>query len=792
MGSVFRLFFLCLLGSVWALGGGGGLPAPVFPEGVGVNIHFTRGHERDLDMIAETGFRVVRMDLVWEATERERGRYDWSAYDELTANLERRGLRPYYILDYSNALYEGAEVSRDPISGREHRHTVAPAREESVAAFARWAGAAAAHFKGRGVIWEVWNEPNIGFWRPRPKVEDYAALLSATCRALRAADPDAVIVAPASSEFPWDFLEHLFKDGALEHLDAVSVHPYRNYSMGPETAAADYRRLRALMEKHMPAGRPVPPILSGEWGYSTYRNGGLSLERQADFAVRQQLSNLAAGVPVSIWYDWKNDGPDPAEAEHNFGVVGLDLTPKPAREALRTMVRQLSGCRIARELPAPGECRALLLCDGAGGWKIAAWTSGAPGESILDAGGLADEDVSIVDFHGAPVAADLRAGALHIRHGASPCYITLRRPTPALAAAAAWRLEPAPSALVRAGERDGVRVPLRLENPFGGRLDARFRLSGPPGMEAAEQTLSLGPGESGACVVQATLFERGSTEVAAELSAELRLEEDGVEKQLGTSRQQLHFTVANPLAMEMAPTRDGLRLLLENPAGEPFQGVLRLGAAERPIRLDAGRTRREIVFPAGGEGAPVLHDEAGRVVARGREMRFQALEIPRMDAALDGDGAVDASASLTVCDSPPAGAPFPHCWRLDYRFAAGWRFLRCEPRDPASGRWWQPALPEGTKALGMWIHGDGSGCSLRMRVLDESGQTFQPGGPDLDWVGWRWVTIDLGGLRHAGHWGGANDGVPHGALRLDCPLLVDGLRRETAGCIHISGLFWMK
>ncbi len=35
------------------------LPEPVLPQGVGVNIHFVTGHERDLDMIAAAGFKFI-------------------------------------------------------------------------------------------------------------------------------------------------------------------------------------------------------------------------------------------------------------------------------------------------------------------------------------------------------------------------------------------------------------------------------------------------------------------------------------------------------------------------------------------------------------------------------------------------------------------------------------------------------------------------------------------------------------------------------------------------------------
>ena len=125
------------------------IPERVLPDGVGVNIHFTRGHEKDLDMIAAAGFRLVRMDFLWGRIERRKGEYDWSDYDELTAELDSRGIRAYYILDYSNPLYEGTVITQNPDTGREEdRSTASPRSPESVTAFARWAAAAARHFRG--------------------------------------------------------------------------------------------------------------------------------------------------------------------------------------------------------------------------------------------------------------------------------------------------------------------------------------------------------------------------------------------------------------------------------------------------------------------------------------------------------------------------------------------------------------------------------------------------------------------------------------------------------------------
>jgi hypothetical protein len=402
------------------------IPEPVLPAGVGVNIHFVTGHQRDLDLIAAAGFKFVRMDFGWGGIERKQGEYDWTGYDELTANLEKRGLRAIYILDYSNPLYEEEVTSKNPINGQQHKTTASPQHPESVAAFAKWAGAAVQHFRGRKIIWEIWNEPNIHFWQPEPDARQYTELALATCKAIRQTDPHAAIVAPASSGFPWEFMETLFKSGALEYLDAVSVHPYRAYSKPPESAAADYVKLRELIDRYAPAAKKNKlPILSGEWGYATHVKG-LSLETQASFAARQQLANLLNHVPLSIWYDWKNDGDDPNEGEHNFGTVLPDLKPKPAYVAIQTLTRELSGFGIARRHEL-GDAKdfVLVLANAREETKLAAWTLGDPHAITLETSSRASNPVSVVSRDGQRTEVKLQQGRLELELTGSPKYIAL-------------------------------------------------------------------------------------------------------------------------------------------------------------------------------------------------------------------------------------------------------------------------------------------------------------------------------------------------------------------------------
>jgi polysaccharide biosynthesis protein PslG len=401
------------------------IPDVVIPSGVGVNIHFVRGHEQDLDLIQAAGFRFIRMDFGWAGIERVKGEYRWAEYEELLSNLDQRGIRAVFILDYSNPLYEPEVTSTNPLTHELHHTIASPQHPESVAAYATWAAAAARHFHGRHILWELWNEPNIDFWSPKPDVAQYITMALAAAEAIRRADPGATIIGPASSGFPWSFLEAFLKSGILKHLDAVSVHPYRNPQKPPETAAADYARLKQLIDQCAAAARKGPvPILSGEWGYSSWQRG-VSIETQAAFAVRQQLVNLAHGVPLSIWYDWKNDGTDPSENEHNFGTVTSDLKPKPAYIALQTLTRQLADYRYVRRVPLENTNDfVLLFSNSAGKEKLAAWTvAQAHPVRVGLTGDTSDTAVVLGNGEGAKL--NLEASGCILDLGMSPSFVTL-------------------------------------------------------------------------------------------------------------------------------------------------------------------------------------------------------------------------------------------------------------------------------------------------------------------------------------------------------------------------------
>ena len=335
-------------------------PPPVIPACFGVNIHF-QGTPPDLDLIEAAGFGIIRMDMSWKKVETVKGVYDFvsTGYDSLTSACLERNIRILYILDYGNQLYESQRSVRTG-TGR--------------AAFAAFAEAAVRRYAGRGIIWEIWNEPNgSAFWQPQSNAEEYCRLVETTVPRLRQADSIALIIAPAASAIPMNWLEDCFNRGLLYWVDGVSVHPYRKQA--PETVVNDYAALRDLIKRYAPGGREIP-IISSEWGYSliNWDNSPLTPIEQAQYLVRTYLVNLSQNVPVSIWYDWKDDGVNPQNREHHFGTVGHDLTPKPAFPAARALLHTLKGYSFRQRLDVGNAGDYILEMEKNQSTALALWT----------------------------------------------------------------------------------------------------------------------------------------------------------------------------------------------------------------------------------------------------------------------------------------------------------------------------------------------------------------------------------------------------------------------------------
>ena len=289
----------------------------------GTNIHYVSGMAGETAMLAKA-YRVARMDFSWSTIESVCGFYNFTLYDRLLIEMEENGVRPYWILDYSNICYPS-----DPWPS-----CSTPA---CIAGYGAFAKAAADHFKGHNILWESVNEPNgMG----KDNAVTISSLIKSAGEPLLAAGE--MWLGPTTAGIDLNYLNATFSNGILSYISAVSVHPYR--STAPEDALGDYKALRQML---VAAGFPSFPFLGGEWGYTSalppciYGNKRDRVT-QGKYVPRMWITNMIAGTVIaSINYDWKNDGTNVTDCESNFGSVDLPylddpsnpFSPKPAYRA---------------------------------------------------------------------------------------------------------------------------------------------------------------------------------------------------------------------------------------------------------------------------------------------------------------------------------------------------------------------------------------------------------------------------------------------------------------------------
>ncbi|MDP1443105.1 GH39 family glycosyl hydrolase [Priestia megaterium] len=302
----------------------------VIPNGFGVSMHGDLS-KQDIQRMRAAKIKWVRIDVTWQEIETKKGHYNFERYDKLNDTLKKNNLRPYYILDYSNRLYE----KRTSILTEKGRN-----------AFSNYVKAVVQRYKNQNGVWEIWNEPNHkSYWNDQPSYKDYSLLVEKVAPLIKRYDKSGLVVAPALSGTHTEalqWLENVFKNPkAISSIDAISVHPYNN--IRPETVLEDYKKLRNLIKKY--SNEPLP-IFSGEWGFAvnTYsENFIIDEQKQAEFLVRMLLLNASQNIPVSIWYDWRNDGENPNSKEHNFGLLTNDYQPKLSYYAYANLTKLLNG-----------------------------------------------------------------------------------------------------------------------------------------------------------------------------------------------------------------------------------------------------------------------------------------------------------------------------------------------------------------------------------------------------------------------------------------------------------------
>ena len=211
---------------------------------------------------------------------------------------------------------------------------------------------------------QLHNEANLkSFWPASP--QDYVDVYRPIANKIKLRNPDVAILVGAISSLSWEPGRKWFRQamtaGLLDFADGVSVHPY-NTTMPPEvdphlSQKGSVVSLRTGMQKfweeiksNTPPGKDLKIYLT-ELGYSSAPKGLAAVgseEIQADYLARLMFQyvdfRVRDKIPIEavFWYDLKNDGVDPLNQEHNFGLVTTDLSrKKPAFAAYKQIITLL-------------------------------------------------------------------------------------------------------------------------------------------------------------------------------------------------------------------------------------------------------------------------------------------------------------------------------------------------------------------------------------------------------------------------------------------------------------------
>jgi len=302
------------------------------------------------------------------------------------------------------------------------------------------------------------------------------------------------------------------------------------------------------------------------------------------------------------------------------------------------------------------------------------------------------------------------------------------------------------------------------------------------------------PGEVAALLVRLESVTRSVDPVPAAVELDV--------SGLGRVAQSTTLVAENPLLVTLLPlTPHSLPVLIADPTQDGFNGWVgptrsegvRFRSPATAVHLAPGSSNVTVALPLDRTATSVYQtgikvvDEDLDVVVEVPASRFAAIGdfsqftgARPLDYKLEASG-FDLGGNALTAAVPSEGPPEPGMNALKVAFAL----------PPGQGRLdmttTAPAIPGEPKALGLWIHGDGSGVLPYLSFVDSSGQSFEEGGGPIRWKGWRYVLVFMDALQ-ASHSGGVNDGVIHYPIRWDSLLrLRNATDKELSGILYLTG-----
>ena len=315
--------------------------------------------ETEMSMVTDMGFGWVKQKFPWREIEGiEKGQYDWYRPDRIVDKAEQAGVNLIIRLDRQPFWSEPLD--------NQFKDNQPPADLQD---FADFCGTVAERYKGRIAAYEVWNEPNLSreWGEKMPDPTEYTELLKVCYEAIKAADPNAIVISAGLAPTGTDtaaampdtkFLEGMYAAGAADYFDVLGLNA-PGYKAPPELDPADaedpeygggrwfaFRHvedMRAIMVANGD-GRKQAAILEMGWTLDEinpeYAWFAVDEATQADYLVRAY--QYAAenwqpwmGLMTTIYfadYHWT-----PENEQYWWAIVLPDGTPREAYNALKAM-----------------------------------------------------------------------------------------------------------------------------------------------------------------------------------------------------------------------------------------------------------------------------------------------------------------------------------------------------------------------------------------------------------------------------------------------------------------------
>lgn len=760
------------------------LPGATIPEGLGAQVLFYQADQTELDTLSTAGLSIVRLDFIWTMIESTPGVYNFQTFDPFVESMTQRGIRVLFSLDGNNPPTNGNPLYDKGLS---------PYSEDGRAAFARFAAAAVSHFRGEGIIWELWNEPNGDFWSPHPNVDDYAKLVEVAIPAMRQADPNVLIVGPSISNISdaqvMDFMTALGEKGILQQFDAISVHPYRGTI--PETVEMDWLRLRRLVDSFSPNKKL--PIISTEWGYTTagsfYGLSGLTETERAQYLVRLWLVNRGLSINTSIWYVLDDYCTDPNSADCNFGIQQNDVThtPKMAYVAAQTLIQTLMGYSFVRRISEQNQNDYLYLFGKGQSAVLAAWTTDEPHMITLP---LTGNNIQSMSMIGKKSDLSQSEGAISLELSGSPQYLLLGDTDQARSLISWQPLDDMTP--ISAGEPSTINIV--VTNPTNASVSDNFTVN-LDGKSIGTMNVDLGAHEQKTVSVP-VIYSGGWDQPF--LQADVALV-NGQYPDLQTS--PIWLALVNSIQLTVFPIVDQtVAILINNPWREELHAKIdiKVGSIEGivPVDFSQGESETTITYKLSSaplEGTPIvtkLFENSGNLVMEPAQAVWKSIgetspQIASWLAQFEGGTGEVGPINSSIVDAPP-GIPQPG---MDHALMIKYSLINCNRNVIAPPPQGFIGITGKPKSINMWVYGNESEDGLSAEVIDNTGQGFWMGGPAIYWMGWQFVSISL--TQSGTHWGGANDGIIHYPIHWYTPIIISCFAAPANGQrdpVYITGI----